>query len=54
VVVSLAGDPVADFTGFLRVAEIVGNEGAERESGRRRYRFYRENGVEPTTHEIKL
>ena len=54
VVVSLAGDPVADFTGFLRVAEIVGNEGAERESGRRRFRFYRENGVEPTTHEIKL
>ena len=54
VVVSLAGDPVADFTGFLRVAEIVGNEGTERESGRRRYRFYRENGIEPTTHEIKL
>ncbi len=54
VVVSLAGDPVTDFTGFLRVAEIVGNEGAERESGRRRYRFYRENGIEPTTHEIKL
>jgi DNA polymerase-3 subunit chi len=54
VVVSLAEDPVADFTGFLRIAEIVGNEGTDRESGRRRYRFYRENGIEPATHEIKL
>ena len=54
VVVSLAEDPVADFTGFLRIAEIVGNEDTDRESGRRRYRFYRENGIEPATHEIKL
>ena len=54
VVVSLAGDPVADFSNFLRIAEIVGHEDVERESGRKRFRFYRENGVEPTTHEIKL
>ena len=54
VIVSLADEPVTDFAGFARVAEIVGNESAQRDSGRKRFRFYRDQGLDPVTHEIRL
>jgi len=54
VIVSLADEPIADFGGFARVAEIVGGESAQRDSGRKRFRFYRDQGLDPVTHEIRL
>ena len=52
IVVSLAEAPVRAFTDFSRVAEIVGTEEHERQSARERYKFYRESGVEPSTHKV--
>ena len=54
IVVSVADEPVADYSSFIRVAEIVGSEEAEKKSGRTRYRFYRDHGIEPMTHRISL
>ncbi len=54
IVVSVADQPVSDYSSFIRVAEIVGCEEAEKKSGRARYRFYRDHGVEPQTHRISL
>ena len=52
VVISVADDPVSDFTAYPRIVEIVGCEDDEKESGRNRFRYYREHGVEPNTHRI--
>jgi DNA polymerase-3 subunit chi len=52
VVISVADDPVSDFTAYPRIVEIVGCENAEKASGRNRFRYYREHGVEPNTHRI--
>ena len=54
VIVSLAEEPIPDLGGFARLAEIVGHDSTQRESGRKRYRFYREQGLDPVTHEIRL
>jgi len=52
VVISVADDPVLDFTAYPRVVEIVGCGDDEKASGRNRFRYYREHGVEPNTHRI--
>jgi len=52
VVISVADDPVSDFTAYPRIIEIVGCDNDEKASGRNRFRFYREHGVEPNTHRI--
>ena len=52
VVISVADDPVSDFTTYPRIIEIVGCEDDEKESGRNRFRYYREHGMEPNTHRI--
>ena len=52
VVISVADDPVSDFTAYPRIVEIVGYEDDEKASGRNRFRYYREHGVEPNTHRI--
>ena len=52
VVISVADDPVSDFTEYPRIVEIVGYEDDEKTSGRNRFRYYRERGVEPNTHRI--
>ena len=52
VVISVADDPVSDFTEYPRIVEIVGYEEDEKISGRNRFRYYREHGVEPNTHRI--
>ena len=54
VIVSLADEPIPNVDGFARVAEIVGHDKTQRESGRKRFRFYREQGLDPVTHEIRL
>ena len=53
VVISVADDPVSDFTAYPRIVEIVGCEDNEKTSGRNRFRYYRERGVEPNTHRIE-
>ena len=52
VVISVADDPVSNFTAYRRIVEIVGCEDDEKASGRNRFRYYREHGVEPNTHRI--
>jgi len=52
IVVSLAAVPVHTFDQFSRVAEIVGAEEPERQAARERFKFYRDSGIEPTTHKV--
>lgn len=54
VVISMADQPICDFLMFGRISEIVGYEKAEKESGRARFRYYRDHGVAPYTHQIAL
>lgn len=37
---------------FQRIAEIIGNQPESIDAGRERYRFYRENGLDPQHHEV--
>ncbi len=46
-----AGVPAA-FQGYARIAEIVDADDERRRLGRERYRFYREHGIEPETHDM--
>lgn len=50
--VNLADEVPAFFRNFPRVAEIIDGSPAGREAGRARHRFYREQGLEPETHEV--
>jgi DNA polymerase-3 subunit chi len=52
VLVNLADGVPAGYLGYARIAEIVDADDRRRRSGRDRYRFYREQGIEPQTHEI--
>ncbi|MEJ2061404.1 MAG: DNA polymerase III subunit chi [Gammaproteobacteria bacterium] len=52
VLINLAADVPAFFSRFLRVAEVL-DEGT-RETGRERYRFYRDRGYALRHHELKL
>jgi len=54
VVVSVADRPVEDYSNFLRIAEVVGFDEAEKKSGRSRFKFYRDQGLELETHRITL
>lgn len=52
VLINLA-DPVPDrFDRFSRVAEIINQDETTRSAGRRRYRFYRDRGLNPMTHHL--
>ena len=44
--------PGDDCEKFQRIAEVVLNEDADKAAGRARFRFYRERGFEPRTHNI--
>jgi len=52
VLVNLAADVPSWFSRYARVAELVGGDSASREAGRDRFRFYREHGIEPETHNL--
>ena len=52
IVISMANTPVSTFSLFSRVAEIVGTDDSERQLARNRFKFYRDNGVEPVTHKV--
>lgn len=46
-------DTIPDaFDRFNRVVEVVDAEDAVRQAARRRYRFYRERGISPLTHQL--
>jgi DNA polymerase III subunit chi len=50
--INLAVEVPAFFTRYARVAEIVDSSPASREAGRARHRFYRDQGLQPETHEV--
>ena len=54
VVVSVADQPVEDYSNFVRIAEVVGFDEIEKRSGRFRFKFYRDQGLELETHRITL
>ncbi len=52
VLVNLADDVPPWFTRYARVAELVGAGDASRQAGRERFKVYREQGLEPETHNL--
>ena len=52
VVINLAAAVPHGFESYGRIAEIVDAEAQRRGSGRERFRFYRERGLSPATHEM--
>jgi DNA polymerase-3 subunit chi len=50
--INLADEVPAFYGRFARIAEIIDGSPAGREAGRARHRFYREQGLEPETHEV--
>ncbi len=50
--INLADEVPAFFDRYPRIAEIIDGSPAGREAGRARHRFYREQGLEPETHEV--
>ena len=53
VLVNLAEEVPSFFSRFARVAECVDNDASVRQSGRRRFRYYRDHGYPLKTHELK-
>jgi DNA polymerase-3 subunit chi len=52
VLVNLCESTPPFFSRFQRLVEIVGNEQADREAARVRFRFYRDRGYEIRTHQL--
>jgi len=50
--VNLAGGVPAQYQRYTRIAEVVDADDRRRELGRDRFRFYREQGIEPQTHQM--
>ena len=50
--INLEPDVPNQFDSFQRIADVVTNDPRDREAGRNRFRFYREQGIEPETHRI--
>jgi DNA polymerase-3 subunit chi len=50
--VNLATGVLTDYQSYARIAEVVDADDQRRRLGRDRFRFYRERGIEPQTHEI--
>jgi DNA polymerase-3 subunit chi len=49
--VNLGTEVPTGWSRYARIAEIVDADGARRQLGRRRFRYYRDQGLEPATHE---
>lgn len=49
---NLADEVPACFGRFARVAEVIDGQAACRQAGRQRHRYYRQQGLEPETHEV--
>ncbi len=53
VLINLAPEVPEFFSRFSRLAEIIDSDQQVKESGRQRYRFYKERGYPLDTHELK-
>ncbi len=54
IIINLAADLPACLSRTRRVAEIIDGDDARRRSGRARFKAYRELGVQPASHNIRL
>ncbi|MEX0734541.1 MAG: DNA polymerase III subunit chi [Steroidobacteraceae bacterium] len=52
-VVNMAAAVPPGFEGYARIAEVVDADIGRRQRGRERFRFYRERGITPATHEMR-
>jgi len=52
-VVNMGAAVPPGFEGYARIAEVVDADAGRRQRGRERFRFYRERGIEPSTHELR-
>ena len=52
VLIPLIADLPAPLAGFARVLEAVGGSDAEKEQSRTRFRYYRQQGLNPTVHTL--
>jgi DNA polymerase-3 subunit chi len=52
VLINLAEEVPVFFSRFERVSEIIDNNPQRKETGRERYRFYRDRGYELATHKV--
>lgn len=52
VVINLSRMPVTEPGRFTRLLEIVPHQAADREASREKFRYYRDHGLEPQTHDI--
>ncbi len=52
IMIQLAPEPPTAFERFQRVLEVVGPNDDDKQTGRHRFRFYRERGLTPTTHTL--
>jgi DNA polymerase IIIc chi subunit len=50
--VNLGREVPPDFHRYGRVAEVVDGDGTRRQAGRERFRFYRDQGIEPETYTV--
>ncbi len=50
--ISFAREAASDYARFGRVAELIINQEDDKACGRRRYQFYRQQGIAPHTHQI--
>lgn len=53
VLVTLLDEPLGEAFHRLRIADIIGAGEEQRQLARRRFRYYREHGMEPRTHRIQ-
>jgi len=50
--ISLRAQAPADYANFARVAELIIDDDDDKTAGRARFKFYREQGITPNTHNI--
>ncbi len=50
--INLTPEAPEDWRQFQRIAEIVDQEESVRQAGRKKYRFYQSQGIEPATHKL--
>lgn len=52
VLIQLGAEPPPSFERFQRVLEVVGPDEQDKQNGRQKFRFYREKGHTPATHNL--
>lgn len=52
-IVNLSASVPPGFEAFGRIAEVVDADAKRRQEGRERFRFYRERGIRPETHDMR-